>query len=163
MRRSDGDITFQSLYHCCIHIHMNTYPDKAVETGKTAWTSRGQAPDTVVIKGSTRWTSRTGRPGQRTKGGHGVCNRGTRTAGPRTHRACRRHEKQVHDTRRTRERHRARQSGQRMAAAGEQLEDKRRGQEEEDKSRTRGGQDPYTEASRRVQGRGQPVWPAPFS
>ena len=64
------------------------YPDKAVEIGKTAWPSRGQAPGKTVINGPTTWTSRTGRPGQTTKEGHGVCDRGTRTAGNtrRTHR-----------------------------------------------------------------------------
>ena len=38
--------------------------------------NQGQGPDKVVIKGSTTSTSRTGRPGQRRKGGHGVCNCG---------------------------------------------------------------------------------------
>ena len=46
MRSSDGDITCQSLCHCCIHSRMKT----AVEVGKTAWPSRGQGPDKAMIK-----------------------------------------------------------------------------------------------------------------
>ena len=84
MRKSAGDnITFQPLYHCCIHSHRKTYPNKAVEKEKAAWPSKGQGPDKAMIKVPTTWTSRRGRPGQSTEGGHRVCNRGsgTRTAG----------------------------------------------------------------------------------
>ena len=125
MRKSAGDnITFQPLYHCCIHSHRKTYPNKAVEKEKAAWPSKGQGPDKAMIKVPTTWTSRRGRPGQSTEGGHRVCNRGsgTRTAGG-----------QQEDTRRTREGHRVSQRGQRTAAAGGELEDKR---QEEDNGRT---------------------------
>ena len=81
MRKSEGDITSLSLYHCFIHSHTKTYPDKAVEKEQAAWPSREQGPDKAVIKGPTTCTSKTGRPGQRTRAGHRVCNRGTRTAG----------------------------------------------------------------------------------
>ena len=126
-RRSDGDIAFRTLCHCCIRSHMKTYPDKAVEIGETAWPSRGQAPNKTVIKGPTTWTSRTGRPGQTTKEGHGVCACGTRTAG---------------NTRRT-EDHRVRKPDDKNRTKGGE-EDKRRtggrqGQEK-GKRRTRAGQ-----------------------
>ena len=50
MRKSEGDITCQTLYHCCIHSHTKTYPDKAVEREKEedsgfATVARGQQQD----------------------------------------------------------------------------------------------------------------------
>ena len=130
VRRSDGDIAFRSLCHSCIHSHMKTYPDKAVEIGKTAWPSRGQAPGKTVIDGPTTWTSRTGRPGPTTKKDTGfatVAQGQRKTPGRRT----------WLENVATR----SRRKTQCLPARPKDEEDKRRrqGGQEEDKKRTKGG------------------------
>ena len=59
MRKSEDDIKFEKLYHCCIHSHKKGYPDKAVEKGKA-----GHGSERLVIEGPTTRTSRTDRPGE---------------------------------------------------------------------------------------------------
>ena len=51
MRKSEGDIKFETLHHCCIHSHTKTYLDKAVDKEKAAWPSNGQGPGKAVVKG----------------------------------------------------------------------------------------------------------------
>ena len=121
VRRSDGDIAFRSLCHYCIHSHMKTYPDKAVEIGKTAWPSRGQAPGKTVISGPTTCTSRTGRPGLRPwhedsgehRGPTGLENVATRS--------------------------RRKTQGSPARPKDEEDKRRRRGGQEDDKKRTKGG------------------------
>ena len=153
------------------------YPDKAVEIGKTAWPSRGQAPGKTVINGPTTWTSRTGRPGQTTKEGHRVCDRGTRTAGntrrtrgptgfknvaTRSRRKTqgsparpKDEENNEEDKKRTKGGRRVKTTRtdqkERRTGGRQEEEDKKRTKrgQEQDKSRTRGGQE---EVKRRTRG-----------
>ena len=128
----------------CIHSRVKTYPEKAVEIGKTAWASRAQGPDKALLKWPATWTSKTG-----------FCNRGTKTAGG--------HQENPHCSQRGLEaggRHRFSAARGRGGQEEEIEEDKRgtrrrqedeeeeeegerraRGRREEDKRKTRGQED----------------------
>ena len=181
MRRSDGDTTFQSQYHCCIHSHMKAYPDKGVEIGKTAWPSRGQGPDKAAIKGpqcgqagldKVQIKRRTRGLGTRTAGGHhnDPQQAWPLEAGGGQCLPARPEDGQQENNWRTREKKRTRggQEKDKMTRGGREGQKyKRRTQgwpaQPEDNSlqderRTRPGHKGRTQSS----GRGQPAWPAPF-